>query len=172
MNRRSLLHPLSFTLHPFRVALPKNRFNHKNTRVTCVHAKSSSSVGGSCRKQSPFRRFASFSYFLTVKNGMSDKLQVEKCSKLLQAIAEPNRIRIIECLWDGSKNVTELATLLDVKIVNVSHHLGVLRSAGLVRQEKKGRFVVYSLHPEYFNTTNNAVTNLDLGWCQLVIPRT
>jgi len=103
---------------------------------------------------------------------MSDKAQVEKCSKLLQAIAEPNRIRIIECLWDGSKNVTELATLLDVKIVNVSHHLGVLRSAGLVRQEKKGRFVVYSLHPEYFNTTNSAVTNLDLGWCQLVIPRT
>jgi ArsR family transcriptional regulator len=78
---------------------------------------------------------------------MSDKSQVKKCADLLQAIAEPNRIRIIECLWDGSKNVTELANLLDVKIVNVSHHLGVLRSAGLVRQEKKGRFVVYSLHP-------------------------
>jgi ArsR family transcriptional regulator len=67
-----------------------------------------------------------------VENGMSDKVQVKKCADLLQAIAEPNRISIIECLWDGSKNVTELAKLLDVKIVNVSHHLGVLRSAGLV----------------------------------------
>ena len=103
---------------------------------------------------------------------MSDKVQVKKCADLLQAIAEPNRIRIIECLWEGSKNVTELATLLDVKIVNVSHHLGVLRSAGLVRQEKKGRFVVYSLHPDYFNTTNPTATHLNLGWCQLVIPRT
>jgi ArsR family transcriptional regulator, nickel/cobalt-responsive transcriptional repressor len=103
---------------------------------------------------------------------MSDKVQVKKCADLLQAIAEPNRIRIIECLWGGSKNVTELANLLDVKIVNVSHHLGVLRSAGLVRQEKKGRFVVYSLHQDYFTTNSNNATQLDLGWCQLIIPRT
>jgi DNA-binding transcriptional ArsR family regulator len=103
---------------------------------------------------------------------MSDKVQVKKCADLLQAIAEPNRIRIIECLWDGSKNVTELSKLLDVKIVNVSHHLGVLRSAGLVRQEKKGRFVVYSLHPDYFTTANGNATHLELGWCQLIIPRT
>jgi ArsR family transcriptional regulator len=102
---------------------------------------------------------------------MSDKQQVKDCAELLQAIAEPNRIRIIECLWDGSKNVTELANLLDVKIVNVSHHLGVLRSAGLVRQEKKGRFVVYSLHPDYFSMPNGKATHLDLGWCQMVIPR-
>lgn len=102
---------------------------------------------------------------------MSDKVQVKKCADLLQAIAEPNRIRIIECLWEGSKNVTELANLLDVKIVNVSHHLGVLRSAGLVRQEKKGRFVVYSLHTDYFNIPNGSAANLDLGWCQLIITR-
>lgn len=102
---------------------------------------------------------------------MNDKSQVKKCADLLQAIAEPNRIRIIECLWDGAKNVTELANLLDVKIVNVSHHLGVLRSQGLVRQEKKGRFVVYSLHPDYFSMPNGSSTHLNLGWCQLVIPR-
>jgi DNA-binding transcriptional ArsR family regulator len=102
---------------------------------------------------------------------MSDKVQVKKCADLLQAIAEPNRIRIIECLWEGSKNVTELANLLDVKIVNVSHHLGVLRSAGLVRQEKKGRFVVYSLHTDYFSIPNGSSAHLVLGWCQLVIPR-
>ena len=103
---------------------------------------------------------------------MSDKTQVKKCAELLQAIAEPNRIRIIECLWQGSKNVTELANLLEVKIVNVSHHLGVLRAAGLVRQEKKGRFVVYSLHTDYFTIVTGSPTHLDLGWCQLTIPRT
>jgi hypothetical protein len=75
-----------------------------------------------------------------IENGMSDKVQVKKCADLLQAIAEPNRIRIIECLWEGSKNVTELATLLDVKIVNVSHHLGVLRSAGLGPSGKERPF--------------------------------
>ena len=49
---------------------------------------------------------------------------------------EANRIRIIECLRTGSKNVTELAKALNVEIVNVSHHLGVLRTAGLVQKEQ------------------------------------
>jgi ArsR family transcriptional regulator len=102
---------------------------------------------------------------------MSDKAQVDKCAELLQAIAESNRIRIIECLGTGSKNVTELATILNVKIVNVSHHLGVLKSAGLVQQEKQGRFVVYSLHPDYFTNNGGKTTELDLGWCQISIPR-
>ena len=78
--------------------------------------------------------------------------------ELLQAIAEPNRIRIIECLRTGSKNVTELAKLLSVEIVNVSHHLGVLRQAGLVQDEKQGRFVVYSLHPKHFNNDSSKMT--------------
>ena len=105
---------------------------------------------------------------------MSDKVQVKKCADLLQAIAEPKlRIRIIECLWEGSKNVTELAgTCWTSRSRTSLITSGVLRSvAGLVRQEKKGRFVVYSLHTDYFNIPNGSAANLDLGWCQLIIPR-
>ena len=74
---------------------------------------------------------------------MTDQKQAKACADMLQAIAEPNRIRIIECLRTGSMNVTQLAKALNVEIVNVSHHLGVLRTAGLVQDEKNGRFVVY-----------------------------
>ena len=91
---------------------------------------------------------------------MTDPKQAKQCAELLQAIAEPNRIRIIECLRTGSKNVTELAKLLNVEIVNVSHHLGVLRQAGLVQDEKHGRFVVYSLHPKIFNNDNSKAFRL------------
>lgn len=101
---------------------------------------------------------------------MTDPKQAKLCAELLQAIAEPNRIRIIECLRTGSKNVTELAKLLNVEIVNVSHHLGVLRQAGLVQDEKQGRFVVYSLHPRHFNNDSSKATYLDLGWCRIEIP--
>jgi ArsR family transcriptional regulator, nickel/cobalt-responsive transcriptional repressor len=101
---------------------------------------------------------------------MTDIKQAKQCADLLQAIAEPNRIRIIECLRAGSKNVTELAKLLNVEIVNVSHHLGVLRTAGLVHDEKQGRFVVYSLHPRHFNNDANMTTFLELGWCRVEIP--
>ncbi|MGL6073772.1 MAG: ArsR/SmtB family transcription factor [Fimbriiglobus sp.] len=101
---------------------------------------------------------------------MTDHKFAKECADLLQAIAEPNRIRIIDCLRTGSKNVTQLADLLKVEIVNVSHHLGVLRTAGLVQDEKHGRFVIYSLHPKYFaNDTSNA-TLVELGWCKLEIP--
>ncbi len=66
-------------------------------------------------------------------------------AEFLQALGEPNRIAIVKKLATGSKNVTELARLLGVEIVNVSHHLGVLRQAKVVTDEKHGRFVVYSL---------------------------
>ncbi|VTT99048.1 family transcriptional regulator : Transcriptional regulator, ArsR family OS=Pirellula staleyi (strain ATCC 27377 / DSM 6068 / ICPB 4128) GN=Psta_1414 PE=4 SV=1: HTH_20 [Gemmataceae bacterium] len=101
---------------------------------------------------------------------MTDKKQAKDCADMLQAIAEPNRIRIIECLRGGSKNVTQLAKELGVEIVNVSHHLGVLRTAGLVQDEKNGRFVVYSLHPKIFNNDSAKATHLDLGWCRIEIP--
>src|SRR5262245_21119680 len=101
---------------------------------------------------------------------MTDAKQAKQCADMLQAIAEPNRIRIIECLRTGSMNVTQLAKALNVEIVNVSHHLGVLRTAGLVQDEKNGRFVVYSLHPKVFNNESNKATYLDLGWCRIEIP--
>jgi ArsR family transcriptional regulator len=102
---------------------------------------------------------------------MTDPKQAKQCAELLQAIAEPNRIRIIDSLRTGSKNVTELAKLLNVEIVNVSHHLGVLRTAGLVQDEKHGRFVVYSLHPKYFSNDSNKATFVNLGWCRVEIPQ-
>lgn len=101
---------------------------------------------------------------------MTDQKQAETCARMLQAIAEPNRIRIIECLRTRSMNVTELAKALNVEIVNVSHHLGVLRTAGLVEDVKDGRFVVYSLHPKVFNNDSTKATYLDLGWCRIEIP--
>lgn len=103
---------------------------------------------------------------------MTEPNEAQKCADLLQAIGEKNRIRIIECLWDGAKNVSELAKLLKIEIVNVSHHLGVLKSARLVQHEKKGRYVLYSLAPEYFNTADSTTSSqLNLGWCKLSIPR-
>ena len=98
---------------------------------------------------------------------MTDPTEAQKCADLLQAVGEKNRIRIIECLWDGPKNVSELAKLLKIEIVNVSHHLGVLKASRLVQHEKQGRFVVYTLAPDYFSGDHGKQAHLNLGWCQL-----
>jgi len=101
---------------------------------------------------------------------MTDQKTAEVVARQLQAIAEPNRIRIIDCLRTGSKNVTELATLLRVEIVNVSHHLGVLKAAQLVEDKKRGRFVDYTLNPKYFSNDETNATHVDLSWCKIEIP--
>jgi DNA-binding transcriptional ArsR family regulator len=103
---------------------------------------------------------------------MKDPLQPKHCARLLRAIADPERLRIIRCLREGPRNVSEIAQLLDAPIVMVSHHLGVLRQAGLVQDEKQGRFVIYRLHPDVYQPEGNGDTeHLDLGCCRLEIPR-
>lgn len=101
---------------------------------------------------------------------MTDEKTAIYCAGLLQALGEPNRIRIIDLLRVGSKNVTEISRLLEDEIVNVSHHLGVLRRAGLVEIRKDGRFVFYSLHPQHFGSDSSNSTKIDLGWCRVEIP--
>lgn len=102
---------------------------------------------------------------------MTDAKVAAECAKKLQALAELNRIRIIDCLRTGQKNVTELATLLNVEIVNVSHHLGVLRAAELVNDVKDGRFVIYSLNPQFFSNDATNSTFANFGWCKIEIPQ-
>ncbi len=101
---------------------------------------------------------------------ISDPKIAKQCAMRLQALAEPNRLRIIQCLRTGSKNVTQLAKELNIEVVNVSHHLSVLREAGLVRDQKRGRYVVYTLNPEVFVNQGNKSLSVDLDWCKIEIP--
>jgi ArsR family transcriptional regulator len=104
---------------------------------------------------------------------MEDSLQPQRCARLLRAVADPERLRIIRCLRTGPLNVSELAAQLGAEIVNVSHHLGVLRQAGLVQDQKQGRFVLYRLHPDVFKPTadQDSTDFLDLGCCRLEMPK-
>ena len=100
---------------------------------------------------------------------MRDRLQSDDCARSLKALADPERLKIIQCLLAGPKNVTQLAELLKGELANVSHHLSVLRHAGLVQDRKDGKFVVYSLHPGVFRPASaGAPTDaIDLGCCRL-----
>ncbi|OWK41995.1 ArsR/SmtB family transcription factor [Fimbriiglobus ruber] len=99
---------------------------------------------------------------------MSDFKQAEKCAERLSALAEPNRMRIIDALRTGSRTVTELAMLLKSEIVNVSHHLKILRLAGLVEAKKFGRFMEYALSSEW--TSDKGAVSVDLGVYRVVLP--
>lgn len=71
----------------------------------------------------------------------------KEAARLLAAVAEPTRLRVFVRLAGGPAHVGELAKLVGVPMVNMSHHLGVMRLAGLLEDEKHGRRVVYCLRP-------------------------
>jgi DNA-binding transcriptional ArsR family regulator len=103
----------------------------------------------------------------------SDPLQPRRCAQLLSALAAPERLKIIRFLADGPHNVTEIADMLGIPAVNVSHHLNVLRHARLIRGKKHGRFVHYSLGPGVLEEAVDAgipKEALNLGCCKLELP--
>jgi DNA-binding transcriptional ArsR family regulator len=102
---------------------------------------------------------------------MKDPIQPTRCARQLGALAAPERIKIIRFLRDGPRNVTEIAEMLHTAAVNVAHHMGVLRQAGIVRNRKEGRFVYYSLTPGFLQDAQEGGKQyLDLGCCRLEVP--
>ncbi len=103
---------------------------------------------------------------------MKDPLQPQRCAQLLHALAAPERLRIMRLLRDGPRNVSDIAAELKTAVVNASHHLGVLRHAGLVRGRKQGRFVLYSLTPGVLEggEQEGEAEHLNLGCCRLELP--
>jgi DNA-binding transcriptional ArsR family regulator len=102
---------------------------------------------------------------------MKDPIRPQKCAEKLQALAAPERLRILRFLRHGPRNVTEMAAMLGTALVNVSHHVTVLRRAGLLRGQKTGRFVYYSLAPGVLQRKGEGgVEYFDLGCCRLEVP--
>lgn len=102
-----------------------------------------------------------------------DLLQPRSCAERLKALGDPLRLRIVSCLREGPKNVSEISAELDISIVTVSHHLGILRVAGLVESDRDGRFINYRLPSDVFQPSKKAavIEYLDLGCCRLEIPK-
>jgi len=68
---------------------------------------------------------------------------------LLRALAAPVRIGIVLELREGDRCVHELVDALDVAQPLISQHLRVLKTAGVVQGERRGREVVYRLADDH-----------------------
>ncbi len=62
-----------------------------------------------------------------------------------QALAEPTRLRLLNLLRDGERNVGELAETCGSTAANVSRHLSVLMERGLVLRESRGTSAYYRI---------------------------
>ena len=66
-------------------------------------------------------------------------------ARILKALAHPTRLFIVDELSRGERNVRELTDLIGVEMPTVSRHLSILRSAGILADDKRGLQVFYSL---------------------------
>ncbi len=69
----------------------------------------------------------------------------QRLSELLSVLSHPHRIRIVEELRRGERNVNAISEFLGVSQSGASQHLAALKSRNLVRERRDGRMVFYSL---------------------------
>lgn len=105
-----------------------------------------------------------------MKSSHPDTFQANFCAERLKALGDPLRLRIMDLLRHGEMAVSDIAGFLEVTVVNVSHHLQILKHAELVATRRDGKYIYYHLHHDLAENANSSSRNFDLGCCQLQIP--
>jgi ArsR family transcriptional regulator len=70
---------------------------------------------------------------------------MRRASALFRLLADPTRLRILRVLGEDDFNVSELTAIVALAQSGISRHLGLLRDAGLVAEERRHGFVYYGL---------------------------
>jgi len=81
-----------------------------------------------------------------MKDTMENKI------KVLKAISDQNRIRILKMLQNKTMCVCEITHVLKLATSTVSNHLSILKEAGLLIEKKEGKWI-------YYNINNNSKDN-------------
>lgn len=76
------------------------------------------------------------------------KEALEQVAAYFQTLSEPTRLTLLNLLRGGERNVGELAQLTGFTAANVSRHLALLTSQGLVARDSRGTSVYYRIADE------------------------
>ncbi len=87
-------------------------------------------------------------------------------ASVFHAIADPTRRAVLDLLREGAAAVSALLGSLDVSQSALSQHLSVLRRAGLVRAEKRGRQRLYSVRAEPLREVADWIAHYDRFWSE------
>lgn len=99
-------------------------------------------------------------------------LTEQQCAGVLKAIGDETRLRILESLLVHEKCVTDLVKELGQSQPHISHHLRILRAAGLVEGIREGRRICYRICPKVAHALkDHGDKALDFGCCQVRFPK-
>lgn len=89
-------------------------------------------------------------------------------SVILKALADDNRLQIINELLKGEASVQDLSDRLEIKTYNMSKHLRILETNGLVRKRKEGIHRIYYITEHLRSRMSDDNRVLDLGCCKFI----
>jgi len=88
---------------------------------------------------------------MRLKNKKKEKM-LQLCdtiAELFKVFGDSTRCKIVSTLFESNKKVSDIATLLNMSISTISHSLRILRQAKIVKTERVGKEVIYSLSDEH-----------------------
>lgn len=79
----------------------------------------------------------------------TDRQWLDECAAVFKTLGDPTRLEMIDLLAraDGPLCVCDIESRFDLSQPTISHHLGLLRKAGLVTTERRGTWMHYRLTP-------------------------
>ena len=78
----------------------------------------------------------------------------------LKALADPIRREILNLLKNGKMSAGEITDHFEVTGASISRHLSVLKDAGLIRDEREGKFIIYELNASVLEEIMLWITDL------------
>ncbi len=79
---------------------------------------------------------------------------------VFKALADPTRRAILQYLQRGSQTAGAIAKLFPITRASLSHHFNILKAADLVRTERRGQHIVYSLNATVLQETTAMLLNI------------
>ncbi|MDH5325708.1 MAG: metalloregulator ArsR/SmtB family transcription factor [Gammaproteobacteria bacterium] len=84
------------------------------------------------------------------------------CATIMRVLGDETRLGVVKQLLHTPKQVNELNQAIPVSQSLLSHHLKILRDAGLVIAKRAGKAVLYDISPKF-----RLPSGINLGCCQL-----
>jgi len=106
-------------------------------------------------------------HLLHILKNMDKTIDSGECAKILKALGDESRLKIVRLLLHGEKNVSEIVEFLQIGQPQVSHHLSILRNSGLVDTRREKNRVFNFINPEKRYILKKKDIGLDLGCCSI-----
>ncbi|MEK6854851.1 MAG: metalloregulator ArsR/SmtB family transcription factor [Nanoarchaeota archaeon] len=107
----------------------------------------------------------------THKEGFNESETYEAYKIFFGTLVSEPRIKIINLLRGGRKNVSEIISELKIDQTAVSHNLGRLSKCGFVNSEREGKFIYYSLSEETIKPLMNLIDKHMADYCVHILKK-